>query len=672
MVDTNEQINLLDNEEVILNQNNIDFIKSELIEVNSSTWEEMFDGFDEIKAITFSSGIDFMVKLLSKFEHGEVIFGNRIVVNNDIAFIMAYEEKLTDEILKNKSSKELFKLKEENKLNIYISKGIKSHEKIYLLKSKEGKYRVITGSANMSFSAFKGNLQRENIIYYDSKNAYDYFLDRYKKYKESCSDEFTKEKYKALILDPKSLKENLNIPIINTIEKEKLVTIEPVTNEEEIDDTEFVLVVNENANNLKPYLPKKLPKTSSGLKYITADDIRVVKQKYKEKIKRIKIKQERYPKLHIDYDNKKIFINDEELNLNPSMLSIKQDLQYYMDYLDKFSLFTTNEEELTKFKEKYWKFTVWFLASPFFPYLRYMAKEYNYSGEILFPTFAILYGNSNGGKTSFSKFLGKMVSGKSIEKVEKEAFTQTRVLNLKANNEGVPIIIDDITGSIWSKNKENVIKNDDFGLEEKNVNYPSIVLTTNSVPSLEDYISKRVCVFYINQSIDKEQMLGTDQFINITTKQITNNFWKEFARRMFEKIDDLITEMENGIEIPDIFKIASSTIIDIMKEHELKIPNYIHVVSCVKDYFSSSTIGEKSKAEIEMAWNQGIRMRRKCFKINKKENILQYILDDNNQVYNRLRNLQKELPKKLNPQIAGNSLFMNLDEANKYFDFHRR
>ena len=672
MVDTNEQINLLDNEEVILNQNNIDFIKSELIEVNSSTWEEMFDGFDEIKAITFSSGIDFMVKLLSKFEHGEVIFGNRIVVNNDIAFIMAYEEKLTDEILKNKSSKELFKLKEENKLNIYISKGIKSHEKIYLLKSKEGKYRVITGSANMSFSAFKGNLQRENIIYYDSKNAYDYFLDRYEKYKESCSDEFTKEKYKTLILDPKSLKENLNIPIINTIEKEKLVTIEPVTNEEEIDDTEFVLVVNENANNLKPYLPKKLPKTSSGLKYITADDIRVVKQKYKEKIKRIKIKQERYPKLHIDYDNKKIFINDEELNLNPSMLSIKQDLQYYMDYLDKFSLFTTNEEELTKFKEKYWKFTVWFLASPFFPYLRYMAKEYNYSGEILFPTFAILYGNSNGGKTSFSKFLGKMVSGKSIEKVEKEAFTQTRVLNLKANNEGVPIIIDDITGSIWSKNKENVIKNDDFGLEEKNVNYPSIVLTTNSVPSLEDYISKRVCVFYINQSIDKEQMLGTDQFINITTKQITNNFWKEFARRMFEKIDDLITEMENGIEIPDIFKIASSTIIDIMKEHELKIPNYIHVVSCVKDYFSSSTIGEKSKAEIEMAWNQGIRMRRKCFKINKKENILQYILDDNNQVYNRLRNLQKELPKKLNPQIAGNSLFMNLDEANKYFDFHRR
>lgn len=141
---------------------------------------------------------------------------------------------------------------------------------------------------------------------------------------------------------------------------------------------------------------------------------------------------------------------------------------------------------------------------------------------------------------------------------------------------------------------------------------------------------------------------------------------------MFEKIDDLIIEMENGIKIPDIFNIASKTIVDIMKEHELKVPSYIHEVFCIKDYFSSSTIGEKSKAEIEMTWNQGIRMRRKCFKINKKDNVLQYILDDKNQGYNRLKNLQKELPKKINPQVAGNSLFMNLDEANKYFDFRRR
>ena len=35
------------------------------------TWEDLFSGFDHLCAITFSSGINFVCKLLNKFENAE-------------------------------------------------------------------------------------------------------------------------------------------------------------------------------------------------------------------------------------------------------------------------------------------------------------------------------------------------------------------------------------------------------------------------------------------------------------------------------------------------------------------------------------------------------------------------------------------------------------------------
>ena len=59
----------------------------------SMNWTELFSGFDSICAITFSSGVGFMYKLLDMFETAEVIFGCEDVMSNTVQEIMAYQNR---------------------------------------------------------------------------------------------------------------------------------------------------------------------------------------------------------------------------------------------------------------------------------------------------------------------------------------------------------------------------------------------------------------------------------------------------------------------------------------------------------------------------------------------------------------------------------------------------
>jgi len=66
------QMTLIDTAE---SRKQLDVVKADFIEVESLSWEALFDGFDTLYAITYSSGIDFICKMLKKFSHAEIIFG---------------------------------------------------------------------------------------------------------------------------------------------------------------------------------------------------------------------------------------------------------------------------------------------------------------------------------------------------------------------------------------------------------------------------------------------------------------------------------------------------------------------------------------------------------------------------------------------------------------------
>ena len=280
--DDNSQMSLFDmlgNQEPIDTSKDLDVVKAAFLEGEKKSWKDLFEGFDEMYAITFSSGLSFASNLIDKFEYAEIIFGCENVLNNGVVTAMAVGKAMVEQISKSKAVEKLCTRMSEDSLKLYVSREFKSHEKIFCLKSKEGKFRVITGSANMSASAFYG-FQRENITYYDDEAAYDWYMYRFENFKSQCSDNINYSAILAKKENPEYLDDHPEeIPIAKTVEKKGVIVVEPISDEDE-ESQLIVANVKGLEDEIKPMLPK--PKKESGKLMLASSDIRTLKQKNSE------------------------------------------------------------------------------------------------------------------------------------------------------------------------------------------------------------------------------------------------------------------------------------------------------------------------------------------------------------------------------------------------------
>ena len=267
-------------------------VKAQFIESAKLNWRDIFEGFDELYGITFSSGIEFMEKVMDMFEHVEMIFGCEDIVDNDIAAVMAMEKKSVELIAKSKSAKKMAERIDDGSLVLSVSRDTKSHEKIFILKSKEGKTRVVTGSANMSASAFCG-LQREDIVYFEDEEAYEHYRDRFDTFQQNCADNVNQRVLLALGEDPDYIRDNVEeVPIIKTIEKKKMVILEP---DKSADcETEIIADIKGLEAEMKPMLPKQ--KKEEGKVVLTREFTRAFRRKYTEHANVKKEKAKKLPK----------------------------------------------------------------------------------------------------------------------------------------------------------------------------------------------------------------------------------------------------------------------------------------------------------------------------------------------------------------------------------------
>lgn len=631
-------------------------VKSQFIEAQSVSWQDLFEGFDEIYAITFSSGIQFMMRLLNHFDNAEVIFGCEGLVDDTMAAIMAVERTLIEKLTKNQSALQMCEKMEAGGLRLFVSRDVKSHEKVFCLRAKDGRTRVVTGSANMSASAFCG-IQRENITYYDDKEAFKWYKERFDSFRESCSDNVNQNVLMRTVEDNSYLEEHPEeIPIIRTIEKRQLLIIENV--EEETDEAELIVSVKGLESELKPMLPKT--KKSEGKTTITSEHIQKFKRTHKEHLAEKKERQKTLPKLHIDFDTEKLTFNGKECNLSPEPECIKSDIRALVTYLDSLKSFYGDVEQAQK---DYYAFMNWYFSSLFMPYLRYMAFKNSYE-VTLFPVVGVIYGESNGGKSTFLKMLSKLMCNARIPLNATGDFTTTNIEALKRGCEGVPLNIDDLDRTQFQSHAGKIIKDDEWGIREGFINYPAIAITTNKLPSLEAPISKRAIGCRINAKIDKEAGIKSSKMINENMRNITNSFYCEYVRRMLPKITEMVENMKIGNVdyLPDIFEISSATLVEIVSEYASEsMPEYFDVLT-YSDYFGEKVVGRNAIAKILNAWEN----EKKQFTVDKKKNKLVYIYPDGANIY-ELRYICDELPPRLNAKVASRSLVMDLDVANEYF-----
>ena len=287
----NEQISLMDMFEEAETSPVVDqlqVVKASYEETAGTNWKDLFSGYDELYAITFSSGINFVNRVLDKFQHAEIIFGCEGVMSDEVAAIMSMQIHTIQRFVKTKAAKKMAERLEDGSLDLFASRDTKSHEKIFVMRALDGRTRVVTGSANMSASAFCG-LQRENIVCFDDPGAYAHYKELFDMFKEECADHISHKAIIGTIADPEYLEDNIEeIPIVTTIADKKMIILEE-SSEEDDDSAEIVVSVKGLEHELKPMLPKQ--KKNAGRIILSGESIRGFKRKYKEHREVEKIKK---------------------------------------------------------------------------------------------------------------------------------------------------------------------------------------------------------------------------------------------------------------------------------------------------------------------------------------------------------------------------------------------
>ena len=97
-----ENLSFFDEQQTMENLNGVkdskhlDVVKLNYESCESLTWQELFFGYDNLCAITYSSGIGFVCELLDRFEQAEIIFGCEDVMDYSMQSVMAYQCKLIE------------------------------------------------------------------------------------------------------------------------------------------------------------------------------------------------------------------------------------------------------------------------------------------------------------------------------------------------------------------------------------------------------------------------------------------------------------------------------------------------------------------------------------------------------------------------------------------------
>lgn len=647
-----ENLSLFDEQQTMENldgvkdSNHLDVVKLKYESCESLTWQKLFSGFDDLYAITYSSGIGFVCKLLDRFEQTEIIFGCEDVMDYSMQSIMAYQCKLIER-MRNGAYKKLSDRVENGTLHLYVARDVLSHEKIYLLSAKDGRKRVVMGSANMSASAFEGR-QRENICYMDGDEAFDWYMECYQTLKEKSTDEIGKSSILCAD-DGEHLDE---LPIAKTVRVKKAVVIQPVS-EEQKEEVRFALDVKGLAVKFKPCVPKPDKK---GKIMLSPDKVRIIRKRMVESKTLEKEQRSEYPQLDVELDEGCVTLNDQRLDLMPSKAEVEKDVELFLRYMDGYEKFHGDHAGM---QLRYYEFANWFFCSPFMACMRDMAVRYN-QNTLPYPVFGLVYGQSKAGKTSFLETLLKMMIGQKT-KISAPDFTRSSIDSLKQTVHGAPIIVDDLTNDRFKQHAIETIKNDDFGIAEHLVNYPAVVISANEdVKAVASEVTRRTVICRVQAGLTNTEVMSSN-IVRTVQREIGTAFYREYLRRMLDLVPELLEQMKDDEQdsAPDILKTSSQVLMEIFEEYgPEKLPEYIRTLS-LEDYFSEKVTGGYAIKIIRDAW----KTSRDSFEIYPRANELCY----NAGVNYEADRILKELPETLEVRKSRDCLVMNLEEAQKFF-----
>ena len=410
----------------------------------------------------------------------------------DIKNILAFQKVVVGDTraaimgLKDDRHVHILKKVHEGQARFRVLRKAIAHAKIYLLSNADGRNRVIVGSANLSEQAFSGRQSETLVFFDDDEEAWAHYNRMYQTIRDSASDEIKLPedritKAEIEIPDTPVLSDISGTLIIEAPKLAESHTTMPV----QIQRVEKVAAV------LAPRLSAAAPAISNGIQRITP--------KVKREISRIKLVKSaeeadnRY--FSIDRTNRTASLSGELFPLEWDPRLVERDAKLILEYFQSYE--GAFEGDVSRLQRDYFILASWLYFSPFICDMRSLALLQD-SDVIRYPSFAIVFGKSNCGKTTLVDTLMTSMFG-IAHTLDKRSFTTSQLRGLQYGYKRFPVVFDDIGRNAFNRHGRDMIKNE---LHPDTEEHPGFVLSMNAEPqSFPDEVVKRSLMIYTTTAL---------------------------------------------------------------------------------------------------------------------------------------------------------------------------
>ncbi len=631
----------------------INVVFANYIDTVPTSWQELFRGYEELYALTYSLGLKQVEDVMDLFQYGEVIIGSPSQIRQLPAQMFAEQQYDIDFFSQHRSLQDRIR---NGNFHFYVTTG--SHAKIYLLKAYDGRRRVIMSSANFSVGAWDSS-QTENFTCFDSPELYEQYFNFFEMLRHDCADEIGFDA-KEIRDDGKNLDD---LPLVKRIvQTQGAVVIHDVP-----DNTEEEYIIKTTAETKK--WAKRLEEagiTASKENILTINPKSVTKMKqymHEEHNKRTS-KLVMNPELLVDFRQKSASFADKELDLAPSSEETQRDIDLLLQYLQGTNGFTGDTAEL---RTIYWKIIIFMFCTPFIASLRYCYREIAPANSVgrPFPMYMLIRGPKNGGKSSIIKTIQHLMCGKALAKLPPSVISPKSFEEYLLQVKGCPILIDDVNNSRL-KYLKDIVKNEDVLLRAGVQNHGCFILTTNEAEKIDADVAKRVIIFNIRNQLTDDEATKKDRSLHHLQKQMGTALYRKYLSLMLPRVENLLEEIrndsfENPDWIPDIFALSSRTLLDVFTESGTTPPSEL------QPYGWHDFMGEAIKADKAVnIIRQAYAIAPDIFTIKHDKDLLLMDLTKANLTPKDIESLKNELPVASTYTCVGSTLPIQLSSIAEY------
>ena len=495
------------------------------------SWD-LFEGYDSLRVLTYSASANAIVRMLDNysFETFECVFGYEGTLR-EIRSILAFQQVVVGDTraaimgLKDERHVRILEKVHAGQAHFRVLRKSIAHAKLYLLSAKSGDRRVIVGSANLSEQAFSGRQPETLVVFDNDEAAWNHCNLMFDAIRDSASDEVPLPEERII---------NAEIEVSDTpiMTDTGTVVIEaPTAPDSQASYQVQIERIEKVAAVWGPRISGALPPVRNGKQTITPEIKREI-----SRIRLVKSAEEadhRY--LSIDRVNHTALLSGEAFSLEWDASLVKSDsellLEYFRNYEGAF------EGNVARLQRDYFALMSWLYFSPFFCDLRSLALLQD-SDVIRYPSFAIVFGKSNCGKTSLVDTLMTSMFG-FAHTLDKRSFTSAQLRGLQHGYKRFPVVFDDVGRTAFIRHGRDMVKGE---FQPAVAEYPGFILSMNAEPqSFPDEVVKRSMMVYTTTALPahaeglRQRLQGSVQEIR---RGLTGHLYRRYLVEVMGRLDD--------------------------------------------------------------------------------------------------------------------------------------